>query len=363
MLEVLKVALDVQLQRRDVDRLRVRCARTAGTPRADDRLHFEIEGHVGRAGSIAGERVARREIHAIAAAVDGRLQQLGELDEQRDAVRRARRATGIDARIRRRHEQPRRLAHRAELARRRRRHRQPRDSRPGIAHRSQLHVVIDHDEHRLHRGCHRDLVRPHRRLGKRRQRCRLVVPLHVVADDERHVLRAVIRVHAIVARPRIAPVARNDEHGHTIRVSVVDCHRRVLQTDVAMHQREHRLAFNLREAVRHRDRRFLVAARQQLRHLVIAVVDDRLVQPLEARSRIARGVLEAEALDHVDHEVRRGAFDDLTGWALRELLAEDDRLCWVREWLAAQLLDYAEQRLAADPPEPCVRLTSMDRTA
>ena len=47
---------------------------------------FEVEDDVGcRRAAAAGQRMTRREVHAIAAAVDRRLQQLGELDEQRHA--------------------------------------------------------------------------------------------------------------------------------------------------------------------------------------------------------------------------------------------------------------------------------------
>ena len=80
---------------------------------------------------------------------------------------------------------------------------------------------------------------------------------------------------------------------------------------------EHRLPFDLRVAVSHRDRRLFVAARQQLGELVVAVVDDRFVKAFEARARIGGDVLEAERLDHVDHEVRAGPFHDARRGAAR----------------------------------------------
>ena len=39
--------------------------------------------------------------------------------------------------------------------------------------------------------------------------------------------------------------------------------------------------------------------------MLLAVVDQRLVQPLERRARVDGGVLEADLLEHVHHEVRR----------------------------------------------------------
>jgi hypothetical protein len=310
-LEVLKVALDEEIERRNVDRLRLFVALRGDEARTAASLNFEVQDHVGHCRSaVARERMPRREVHAIAAAVDRRLQELGELDEPGDALRSPRHAAGIDARILRADEQARRLAHGVRIADRKRRHRQPRDAHRRRGHRPFLHVVIEDNQDRLHRRRHRDLIGAHHRLGERRERRRLIVPLHAVAHDEPHVLSAVIRVHAVRARPGITKVAGDDEHGHAVGIGVVDRHRCVLQANVAVHDREHRLAFDLGVAVRHRDRRLFVAARQQLRHPVFAVVDDRFVQPFEARSRIRGDVLEAEALDHVDHEVRRGVLDD-----------------------------------------------------
>jgi hypothetical protein len=67
-----------------------------------------------------------------------------------------------------------------------------------------------------------------------------------------------------------------------------------------------RLAGRFEVAVRHRDRRLFVHARDEIRHRVLAVVDQRLVQAAEARRRIGIDVLDLERLDHVDHEVRIG---------------------------------------------------------
>ena len=177
-LEILQVALDVEIERGNADRFGVRRAGTrpaAGAAAAGD---FQIQDHVGLARAVARERMARGEVHAVAAAVDRRLQQFGELDEQRDAVRRARRASRVDARILGGDEQACRFAHRRLIRRRSRRHREPRDAHIRLRHRLQLHVVIDDQQHRLGRRRHRNLVGAHRGLGERGQRRGLIVPLH-----------------------------------------------------------------------------------------------------------------------------------------------------------------------------------------
>ena len=69
------------------------------------------------------------------------------------------------------------------------------------------------------------------------------------------------------------------------------------------HEHRHRLAFDLEVAVRHGDRRLLVAAGDELRRRVAAVVDERLVDAAEARAGVGRDVLEVERLEDVDHEV------------------------------------------------------------
>ena len=84
-----------------------------------------------------------------------------------------------------------------------------------------------------------------------------------------------------------------------------------------MEQREHRPALDLRVPVRHGHGRLFVAAGQQLRQLVAAVVDDRFVQAVETGARIRGDVLEPERLDHVHHEVGRGMLDDSRSAARR----------------------------------------------
>ena len=81
----------------------------------------------------------------------------------------------------------------------------------------------------------------------------------------------------------------------------------MLQADGAVRHDHHRLAFDLGVAVRHGDRRFFVAAGEQLGVLVAAVVDEGFVQAAEAGAGIGGDVFEAERLDDVDHEVGAGA--------------------------------------------------------
>ena len=78
-----------------------------------------------------------------------------------------------------------------------------------------------------------------------------------------------------------------------------------------MQQGHHRLAGDLGVAVGHRHRRLLVQAGQELGHPVAAVVDDRLLQSLEARSAVRRAVLDVEGPQHVHHVVRARTLHDV----------------------------------------------------
>ena len=143
-LEVLIVALDVEVERGDADQLRARLderPRRAGEPvahRADGAPEvgqLEAEDDVGvgdelpRAARLI-ERMPRREVHAAALIDDRRLQRLGQLDEKRHAGRRARRAVRDDDRVLRVDEQSRRFGDRAGIALRRRRDRELRHAQP-----------------------------------------------------------------------------------------------------------------------------------------------------------------------------------------------------------------------------------------
>ena len=105
-------------------------------------------------------------------------------------------------------------------------------------------------------------------------------------------------------------IADHKVNRDTIRVGVVDRHRRVLRTYGAVQQRHDRFAFDLRIAVRHRDRRLFVATGQKFRSLVSTIINDGLMETLETRSRIRRDVLEVERLQNIHHEVRTGILDD-----------------------------------------------------
>ena len=78
----------------------------------------------------------------------------------------------------------------------------------------------------------------------------------------------------------------------------------MLQADGAVAQHHQRLAGGLEVAMGHADRGFLVGAGDELRLLVAAVVDQRFVQPAEARGRVRADIVDVERLDDVDHEVR-----------------------------------------------------------
>ena len=77
-----------------------------------------------------------------------------------------------------------------------------------------------------------------------RQRRRRVVPLRVVADHRRRVLRAVIPLNSRTSLHRIKSVAEHYVYWRLARPGVVNSHRRVLQSHGAVRQHEHRLAFN-----------------------------------------------------------------------------------------------------------------------
>ena len=101
-------------------------------------------------------------------------------------------------------------------------------------------------------------------------------------------------------------VAAHDDDRHAVAPGVVDRHAAVLQADGAVAQRHQRLAGDLEVAVRDADRGFLVRAGEELRHLVAAVVDQRLVDAAVARRAVGRQILDVERLDDIDHEVGAG---------------------------------------------------------
>ena len=94
----------------------------------------------------------------------------------------------------------------------------------------------------------------------------------------------------------------DDEDGGAIEIGVVNAHWRVQQADQVMHDGDHRLALDAGVAVGDLHGDLFVLAEQH-RRVVLAVIDQRIVQSAIARPRIQRDVLEAVAFDHVDDDV------------------------------------------------------------
>ena len=173
-----------------------------------------------------------------------------------------------------------------------------------------LEVDVQRDQHRVLRRGHHHLVGAHGGLGEVLQRSGLVVPFNEVAHQRGRILHAVGPLDAGPALGRVHAVAREHQDGRAIDPGVVDGHRRVLQADAGMAKHRHGLARRFSVAVRHRDRGFLVHAGEEFGLFVAAVVDDRLVQAAEAGSRVGGDVVDADRLDHVNHEVRTRPGDE-----------------------------------------------------
>jgi len=94
----------------------------------------------------------------------------------------------------------------------------------------------------------------------------------------------------------------DDEYRRTIEIGVIDAHRRVQQPDHVMDDGDHRLAARPRIAVRDLHGNFFVVAEQH-RRIVFAVIDQRIVQAAETRSRIERDVGKAVTFDQIDDDV------------------------------------------------------------
>ena len=98
------------------------------------------------------------------------------------------------------------------------------------------------------------------------------------------------------------PVAPMMKDRRAIEIGVVDAHRRVEQSDHVMDDGDHRLAARPRIAVRDLHGNFFVIAEQH-RRIVFAVIDQRIVQAAETRSRIERDVGKAVTFDQIDDDV------------------------------------------------------------
>ena len=138
------------------------------------------------------------------------------------------------------------------------------------------------------------------------RRHRRVVPLGEVAHQRVDVLRRMKGRHARRAIGGVHVVAADDDHRHAVAPGIVNAHRRMLQADGAVHQRHQRFAGNLEVAVCHADGGLFMHAGEEFGAFVLAVIDQRLVQGAEARSRIAGQIFDVERLDDVDHEVGAG---------------------------------------------------------
>ena len=77
----------------------------------------------------------------------------------------------------------------------------------------------------------------------------------------------------------------------------------MLNSNRAVQQRKHRLAFRLSVAVSHGHGRLLMQRRDELRCLIrgVAVIDERLLQTFKARSRIGGNVFDPEVANGLDH--------------------------------------------------------------
>ena len=130
-----------------------------------------------------------------------------------------------------------------------------------------LHLGVEIDVDRALRRGVGDPGGADQRLARGAGRSRLVVPFGVVAHQRALVARGVDPVDPGPAFDRIDRAGgAKDEHRHAVAPGVEHRHGRVLQPDIGMHRRGHRLAVDFGIAVRDGDRRFLVHAKQHLRH-------------------------------------------------------------------------------------------------
>ena len=162
--------------------------------------------------------------------------------------------------------------------------------------------VVAHVDRALRLG-HHDRVGARKALRHAVDRGRLVVPLGVVAHRVALHQRGVgpVDVRAALGFVHRAGGA-HDEDRHPVEIGVVDRHAGVQQADQVVQDHGGRLAGRLGVAVGDLHRDFLVVAEHH-RRLVVAVVDERVVQAAEARAWIERDEREAVALDHVDDDV------------------------------------------------------------
>ena len=123
-----------------------------------------------------------------------------------------------------------------------------------------MQVLIHSQHHRSGGRRHGDLIGSHRGLGETVQGEGRVVPFGEIADQVRHILRAVVHVRAGAAVGHVRIVADKDDYGHAVAVGAVDGHGRVLQPHRAVHVGSHGLAFDLGVTVGHGDGSLFVKA-------------------------------------------------------------------------------------------------------
>src|SRR5207245_2342516 len=102
--------------------------------------------------------------------------------------------------------------------------------------------------------------------------------LELVARSHGWSLDGVRPFHVAAAPGAVQDISQNDVNGYAIRIRVVDGHGCMLQSDRAVRHDHHELAFDLRVAVSHRDRRLLMQAGDPPRSLVASVVQERLMK-------------------------------------------------------------------------------------
>ena len=150
----------------------------------------------------------------------------------------------------------------------------------------------------------RNLRSARQRLGGRRGRAGLVVPLGEVADQAALIVTGVYPVDPRAAA-RAVPRAGGAEYQYrrTIAPRVVDRHGRAHQTDVGMQAAGDHFVRDLGVTVRHRDRGFLMHAQHHLRRAIAQIIDDAVVQAAITGAGHQRDVGYVQFAQHGGHRV------------------------------------------------------------
>ncbi len=171
--------------------------------------------------------------------------------------------------------------------------------------------AVGGQHHGHHRRGHGDLIAAHGRFAEVSERCRIVVPLGVVADRGGDILGGVQPFDAAAAFGGVRNVAGDDEHGRLVAIGVVDGHGGVLDADRSMRADQRGLAFDLGVAVGRGHRALFVHEGDELGIAVAAVIDHRFMDAAEAGAGRGEQVFKAEGFEDVDHVVRARPLDDL----------------------------------------------------